>query len=121
MIFNDQQPIYLQIADYVCEQVLARKWQEGSRAPSVRELGVSLEVNPNTVLRSYDFLQNLEIINNKRGVGYFIQEDAVAKIIVFKKERFFDDELPPIFRTMDLLDINMNEVESAYRNYKQQQ
>lgn len=121
MDFNEQQPIYVQIADYVCEQVLSKKWKEKERAPSVRELGVSLEVNPNTVLRSYDFLQNLEIIINKRGVGYFIQENATEKIIGFKKNRFFNEELPPIFRNMELLQINMKEVENAYNTFKNNQ
>lgn len=118
MKFNELQPIYLQIADYVCEQILSKKWKEAERAPSVRELGVFLEVNPNTVLRAYDFLQNIEIITNKRGVGYFIEENAMEKIIAFKKNRFFDEELPPLFKNMDLLQIAIKEVEEAYTNFK---
>ena len=78
MDFSESKAIYQQIADYVCEQVLMGKWKENDRILSVRELGVQLEVNPNTVLRAYDFLQRSGIISNRRGIGYFASEDAIA-------------------------------------------
>ena len=62
MEFKDKQSIYLQIADYICEQILLGKWPPGERIPSVRELAGLMEVNPNTVMRTFDFLQNKEII-----------------------------------------------------------
>ena len=55
MNFNENKAIYLQIAEWVFEQILNGKWKEGDRILSVRELGMLLEVNPNTNLRSYDF------------------------------------------------------------------
>ena len=118
MNFNESHAIYIQISDYVCEQILSGRWQEGNRALSVRELGVVLEVNPNTALRAYDFLQNMEIITNKRGIGYFVTENATAKIKTFRKERFFKEELPPVFKNMQLLQINMDEIEIQYKKFK---
>jgi DNA-binding transcriptional regulator YhcF (GntR family) len=59
MQFKESQAIYLQIADYVCEQVLLKEWKTDERIPSVRELAVQLEVNPNTVMRTFDFLLDL--------------------------------------------------------------
>ena len=114
MDFRETQPIYMQIADYVCEQILSGRWKTGERVLSVRELGAALEVNPNTVLRAYDFLQNMDIIANKRGIGYFIEENAENHILNFRKERFFKEELPDIFKNMQLLRIQMNEIEDAY-------
>jgi DNA-binding transcriptional regulator YhcF (GntR family) len=110
MDFKETQPIYMQIADWTCEQILLGKWQSDGRAPSVRELGALLEVNPNTVVRSYDFLENKEILVNKRGVGFFIAPNAADKIRIFRKERFFDEELPMVFKTMRLLNIEINEI-----------
>jgi DNA-binding transcriptional regulator YhcF (GntR family) len=110
MDFKETQPIYMQIADWACEQILLAKWQSDDRAPSVRELGALLEVNPNTVVRSYDFLENKEILVNKRGVGFFIAPNAANKIREFRKERFFEEELPVIFKTMKLLNIEINEI-----------
>jgi len=110
MDFKETQPIYMQIADWACEQVLLGKWQSEDRAPSVRELGALLEVNPNTVVRSYDFLQTKDILVNKRGVGFFIASNAADKIREFRRERFFEEELPMVFKTMRLLGIEMNDV-----------
>jgi len=110
MDFKETQPIYMQIADWACEQILLDKWQSDNRAPSVRELGALLEVNPNTVVRSYDFLQTKEILVNKRGVGFFIAPNAADKIREFRKERFFEEELPVVFKTMRLLGIEINEI-----------
>ena len=110
MDFKETQPIYMQIADWACEQILLNKWQLDERAPSVRELGALLEVNPNTVVRSYDFMQTKEILVNKRGVGFFIAPNAADKIRKFRKERFFEEELPLIFKTMKLLEIGMDEI-----------
>ncbi|MDR2868149.1 MAG: GntR family transcriptional regulator [Bacteroidales bacterium] len=121
MDFQQTTPIYMQIADYVCEHLLSNKWQAGERILSVRELGALLEVNPNTVLRAYDFLQNKEIVLNKRGVGYSAAEDANEKIIAIRKERFFNQEMPMLFNTMQLLHIHIDELEAKYKSFIHQQ
>lgn len=68
MDFNDKQSIYLQIVDFLNEQILLERWQSEERIPSVRELASMVEVNPNTVMRSFEFLQQQEVIYNKRGI-----------------------------------------------------
>ena len=118
MEFKETQAIYLQIGDYVCEQILLERWKEGDRLLSVRELGVTLEVNPNTVMRTYDFLQNREIIFNKRGVGYFVSDDARQKILGYRKKQFLEQDLPPVFKNMTLLGMTMKELENEYTDYK---
>jgi len=110
MDFKETQPIYMQIADWACEQILLGKWKLDERAPSVRELGALLEVNPNTVARSYDFMQTKDILVNKRGVGFFIAPNAAGKICEFRKERFFEEELPLVFKTMRLLEVSVDEI-----------
>ena len=117
MEFKDTQAIYLQIGDYISEQILLDRWKENDRILSVRELGVTLQVNPNTVLRAYDFLQSLEIIFNKRGVGYFVAEKAKTKIIEYRKKRFLEQELPVIFKNMNLLEMNFEELKTKYEEY----
>ncbi|NLR61756.1 GntR family transcriptional regulator [Chitinophaga polysaccharea] len=118
MEFKDTQAIYLQIADYICEQVLLSKWQTEERLPSVRELAVLLEVNPNTVMRTCELLQQQEIIYNKRGIGYFISADAVKKIKQYKKEAFITNELPSFFRSMYLLDLDLDELKPHFEKFK---
>jgi len=117
MEFKETQAIYLQIGDYVCEQILLGRWKEGERLLSVRELGVALEVNPNTVMRTYDFLQDKEIIFNKRGIGYFASDDAQKKILSYRKKQFLEQELPPVFKNMALLGMTFKELENEHNNY----
>ncbi|ACT96386.1 GntR family transcriptional regulator [Dyadobacter fermentans] len=117
MEFKDKQAIYLQIADYICEQILLGKWPPGERIPSVRDLAAMMEVNPNTVMRTYDFLQNKEIIFNKRGIGYSADEHANEKILAYRKERFLTNELPEVFKNLYLLDIGIDELYSLYQKF----
>lgn len=113
MNFSETTPIYLQIVEYVCEQIVLQKWKTESRIPSVRELGVALQVNPNTVLRSYDYLQTNQIVINKRGIGYFVTSDAVNRVVTLRKERFFQTEIPNLAKTLKLLNISIEELINA--------
>lgn len=108
--FNNTQTIYMQIVDWVFEQILTAAWKPGDKAKSVRELAVMFEVNPNTVMRSYDYLQNNEIFLNKRGIGFFVTEDAVERIKILRKREFMEEEVPVFIKNVKLLDIDVNEI-----------
>lgn len=118
MEFTDKQPIYIQIADYFCENILSRQWKESDKIPSVREIAVAMEVNPNTAMRSFTYLQDKEIIFNKRGIGYFVAEGGYEKALEMRKEAFITKELPTMFKTMILLNISCGEIEKLFSNYE---
>ena len=113
MEFVDRQAIYLQIAERVCEFILSRQWLDGERIPSVREIAVTMEVNPNTANRAYDYLQNKGVIYNKRGIGYFVAEDGYLKTIEHRRTEFLENEAPPFFKTMKLLGLNCRDRKSV--------
>jgi len=117
MEFKENPAIYIQIAEYVCEQILLKKWKLGDRLISIRELAVQIEVNPNTVQRSYDLLQQQNIITNKRGIGYFIEDDAMERIISFRRVQFIENELPVFMRNICLLKIDIKEVKTLYDQF----
>ncbi len=117
MEFREKQAIYLQIAEYVCEQILLNKWHLGDKILSIRDLAVAMEVNPNTVQRAYDLLQQRGIIINKRGIGYFTEDNAPERILTFRKEQFTENELPVFFRNLYLLNMNFKEVKQLYDQY----
>ena len=100
---------------------MLKNWNPGEKLISIRELAASLEVNPNTVQRTYDLLQQLNIISNKRGVGYFIDTQAEDKIVSFRKEQFFKEELPQFLKTIYLLKIDIKEINDQYSNFIQDQ
>ncbi len=120
MQFKDTQAIYLQIADYVCEKILLKEWKPEERIPSVRELAVQLEVNPNTVMRTYDFLQQQQIIYNQRGIGFFVSPDAIKHAIAYRKEEFTQKDLPAVFRNMYLLDMEVEELKPKFESFVKQ-
>ena len=112
MEFRQDQAIYLQIADHISEQVLSGAWKPEERIPSIRELAEAIEVNPNTVMRSYAYLQDLGIIYNQRGIGYFVSAEARDKTLELKRRNFVRRELPRLFRTMDLLHLTCSDLEA---------
>lgn len=114
MDFNNTQPIYTQIVNWVFEQILLENWKPGDKAKSVRELAVQFEVNPNTVMRSYEYLQNNNIIVNKRGIGFFVSEDAVDIIQNIRKKQFMEEEVPAFIKNMKLLNVNMQDIIKLY-------
>ncbi|RWU07326.1 GntR family transcriptional regulator [Pedobacter chitinilyticus] len=117
MEFRENKAIYLQIADFVCEQIMLGKWPSEQKIPSVRELAIEMEVNPNTVMRTYDLLQQKNVIQNKRGVGLFVTDDAVSNITVYRRTQFIDEELPTVFRNIYLLNIDFDELKNRYDTF----
>ncbi len=118
MEFRKSQTIYMQIADHICEEILASKLRQGERIQSVREMASTIQVNPNTVMRTFSYLQDQDIIFNKRGIGYFIAEDALKKIKQMKKQQFINQNLPEFFKMMDLLEISFEELQKLYKEQK---
>ncbi|WP_234567146.1 GntR family transcriptional regulator [Rhodohalobacter sp. 614A] len=114
MDFTDRQPIYKQISDYFCQQILKEKWKPDDRVPSVREIAVQMEVNPNTAMRAFQILQDEEILINKRGVGHFIAEGAYQKTLELQRSEFIENELPVFFKKMTLLGFSCTELENLY-------
>ncbi len=121
MEFRDSQAIYLQIADLICDNILTDRRREGDRVPSIRELSAMIEVNPNTVMRSYAHLQERGIIFNQRGIGYSVAEGARKRTVELRKRQFVQRELPRVFHTMDLLGMGCTDLEPLYEEYRSRQ
>ncbi len=118
MEFKENKPIFLQIADNICERILRGELGLQNRIPSVRETASEFEVNPNTVVRAYNSLQDQGIIWNKRGIGYFPTENASEKITEIMRTQFLEKELPQLFRNMELLEISSETIIDYYEAYR---
>ena len=114
MIFSNDKAIYIQIADRLCDEILADKYKDDDRIPSVREYAVLLEVTTNTAVKAYDELARANIIYNKRGLGYFVTPGAKKQILKERKQEFMKERLPELFRQMRLLGIGIEEVCKAW-------
>ena len=118
MDFDNSKPIYLQIVDFFYENILEKRWQEEERIPSVREVAMMVEVNPNTAIRAFNHLQDLEVIYNKRGIGYFVSQNGFSKVLEIKRREFMEQTLPDVFKKMSLMDIPFDELKEAYNQRK---
>jgi DNA-binding transcriptional regulator YhcF (GntR family) len=114
MEFKNRQAIYLQITDYISDRILTGKWPAGEKIVSIRELAVCLEVNPNTVLRAYESLQQQGVIFNRRGIGYFVEATAPDKIREIRRQRFFEQDLPEFIQKIQMLGISFDAVTSNF-------
>jgi DNA-binding transcriptional regulator YhcF (GntR family) len=112
MEFKENQAIYLQIANRFFENILQKKWDSGDKIPSIRDMAVEFEVNPNTTMRTFNYLQDKGIIYNKRGIGYFLADDGFEKTIAIKREQFMEEDLPVFFKNMQLLGIKLDDLKA---------
>jgi len=117
MNFKENNAIYIQIADRICDMILLGKYREDERIPSVREYAAIVEVNFNTVMRSYEYLQTSEIIFNKRGIGYFVAVGACEKIYSMRKKNFLQNEINDFFKQIYMLEIPIGEIVNMYDKY----
>ena len=94
MNFNTEKPIYLQIVDVISDRILSGELKGGDRIPSVREYGADIGVNPNTMM------------HNKRGIGYFVADDARDTVLASQRKDFIEKEVPAIKQRMTLLGLD---------------
>jgi len=115
MEYHKHQAIYLQIAEFVANNILAGNWPKGEKIASVREMASTMQVNPNTIMRTYTHLSDAGILFNKRGIGFFVAEDAPKKILKMQKDKFIQETLPVVFEKMELLGIRFEDLKEIYQ------
>ena len=111
MIKNNNLLGYAQILQIVSDRIIEGQYPVGGRIPSVRDMAVEMEVNPITVTRAYDKLSLQGAIYSQRGMGYFVSEDAVSILRNERVERFWNEYIPELKRTMSLLGITAEELQ----------
>ncbi len=118
MQFNENKAIYIQIAERIADEIMLGVYKDDGRIPSVREYAARMEVNTNTALRSYAYLEQTGVIYQRRGLGYFTTPEARELIIKHYKEDFFGSFLPEMFSRMDILGIGIEEIEKLYNEHR---
>lgn len=121
MDFKEPTAIYQQIADYGLDQVLNGNWTQEERIPSVRSLAGEVGVNPNTVMRAFDYLDREGIIFNQRGRGFFVASDGLKKAKSLRKEQFILNTLPQLASDLELLNISPKELIEMLQQLKTKQ
>ena len=116
MEFQSNKGIFQQIADTLSHRILEGKLPPGERVPSVRDLAAEFEVNRNTLLRTYSILEDAGIIVNKRGIGFFVADNAIQLIMENEKKAFFANDLPEFIQKVKVLKISRTSGNTAMMN-----
>ena|SRR5579862_4212727 len=72
-------PVYRQIIDQIMGGMAAGNLAGGHQLPTVRQLAVDLEINPNTVVRAYRELEIRGVLETQQGTGTFISHQKVKR------------------------------------------
>jgi DNA-binding transcriptional regulator YhcF (GntR family) len=121
MEFADHKTIFLQIRDWLVDQILTGKLAPGDRIPSVRELAADIEVNRNTVMRSYALMEQEGIIDNRRGIGFFVSDEARQRLATDEKAQFIRDELPKLVYQAKVLRLTLADFEPLIQQLHENQ
>jgi DNA-binding transcriptional regulator YhcF (GntR family) len=116
MTFTSDKPIFQQMGDRLCDEILAGTYKDDDRIPSVREYAVNLEVNTNTAVKAYESLARENIIYNKRGMGYFVTPGAREQILQERRKAFLGQTLPELFRQMSLLNLGIEDIVGTWQH-----
>ncbi|NLO08471.1 MAG: GntR family transcriptional regulator [Clostridiales bacterium] len=110
MNFNEERPIFIQIAEGIEDAILSGAFKEESQIPSITEFSVNYRINPATALKGINILVEEGIIYKKRGVGMFVADGAVKQLKGKRKEQFFDNYIKNLVEEAMRLGISKDEV-----------
>lgn len=117
MNFKDNKAIYLQIADNIGDQILSGALDTEGKIPSVRELAAQIEVNANTVARTYEYLQQVGAIYTKRGLGYFVSADAKDRIVANRREQLMHGDMDYFLGQLKAVGITPDDLQQMYQEF----
>jgi GntR family transcriptional regulator len=114
-IFDENQPIYLQIVQRIHARILRGEYQPGQKLPSVIEAAMIYKVNHNTIARVYSELVRSGIAEVKRGEGTFVTTDR--EILRNMKKTSSETVVEGFLQDMRLMGYSLEEVYDLLNRY----
>ena len=114
--FESDKPIYIQLADWLCDSIISGAIKEGDQIPSTTEISVTCKVNPATALKGVNMLVDRNIIYKKRGLGMFVSEGAVEKLKTQRQSDFFDTYIRTLLDEAEKLGLSKQDVIDLINN-----
>lgn len=107
---NIEKPIYLQVVDFIENEILEDRLVEEDQVPSTNDFARIYDINPATARKGLNILVDEKILYKKRGLGMFVEKDAKSKVRNKRKKDYFEDILPNTIKEAYRLDIPINEI-----------
>jgi len=108
--WSDDQPIYRQLRDRVVAMILEAAIAEGEALPSVRTVSAEYRINHLTVLKAYQELSDEGLVENRRGVGLFVNPGARERLLRSERRLFLKEEWPRIRLVIQRLGLKPEEL-----------
>ena len=105
--WDDKEPIYVQLAQSVLENIMRGAFSEGEPVPSVRQVASQERINPLTVSRGYQILADDGLLEKRRGLGMFVAVGARQKALARERRRFLSEEWPKTRERIELFDLDL--------------
>lgn len=111
VVFDERKPVYLQIVDDIKSKVAVGRLSCNNKLPSVREMAVEYDVNPNTMQRAYRQLEYEGVCRAVRGTGTFVLDDK--SLVTRLKQEMSEAFIESFLHDMEKIGLDGNEVEQA--------
>jgi len=110
IIFEDERPIFLQIAEQIEDAILSGAFPEETQIPSTTEISINYKMNPATALKGISILVDEGIVYKKRGLGMFVTHGAVKILREKRKKEFYENFIVRLTAEAKKLDISKQEI-----------
>lgn len=117
MGIQENKPLYLQLADSLMDAIVAGRYADDERVPSVREFAADNQVNVNTVARTYEHLTQRQVIFTRRGMGYFVSPGAAARVAAMRRQEFLTTDMDYFFGRLRSFGMSPDDLAFLYRDY----
>jgi GntR family transcriptional regulator len=108
--WNTESPIYLQVREELVGMILGGLLRDGDPLPSVRRVAHDYRLNPLTVLRAFQMLEEEGIVENHRGRGMFVRMGGSERLRALEREVFRTQQWPRIRRKIARLGLDLGDL-----------
>jgi len=108
-------PIYLQLYQQVVSRILDGNIQEGEALPSVRKVAAEYQINPLTISKAYQMLQDEQIVEKQRGKGLFVKSGVQDVMLARERQMFLEQQWPAIVDQINRLQLSPQQLLAAFK------
>ena len=116
--WNGDIPIYIQLYQQVIQRVLDGNIKEGEALPSVRKVAAEYQLNPVTISKAYQMLQDEQYVEKQRGKGLFVKPGAPHRILQKERNSFLSEEWPLLLQKISRLNLSVEELPRTTKENK---
>jgi GntR family transcriptional regulator len=116
--WQTDKPIYIQLYQQVIQRILDGHIKEGEALPSVRKVASEYQLNPVTISKAYQMLQDQQIVHKQRGKGLFVKLGIQAQMLETQRTDFLSSQWPLILEQITRLQLSVEKLLEPIRESK---